>query len=231
MPDWHELVEQQLAGLPMDPPEKAEIIAELAAHLKDAFDAFRAEGLDNEAATKRTLALAGDWRDLERKIVNEKKGRQVMKKRFQRLWFPGFFSMVLSGIVLIGLEKLGFQPNIVWFGSKGVFFFAPWLLALLLVGALGSFISLRAGGSRGNSFLASVFPALAMTGALLLMFPIGWAYGRMIARTVDFGWVATTILQDGIGWLVVPGILLLMGGWLAQFLVAGRAQSRDAATV
>jgi len=35
MPDWNALVEQRLAGLALEPEQRAEVIAEVAAHLED----------------------------------------------------------------------------------------------------------------------------------------------------------------------------------------------------
>src|SRR5256885_4920337 len=42
--------------------------------------------------------------------------------------------------------------------------------SLPFLGALGAYISSRAGGSRGTALLASIFPALALTLTFLLMF-------------------------------------------------------------
>ena len=63
--------------------------------------------------------------------------------------------------------------------------------------------------------LASVFPVLALATAFLLMFPIGFFLERIAGRHVDFGMVATALLKDGVGWILLPGAALLMGGLLA----------------
>lgn len=47
MPDWQELVRQRLAGLALDPAERDEIRAELAAHLEDAYEAMLRDGINN----------------------------------------------------------------------------------------------------------------------------------------------------------------------------------------
>ena len=109
----------------------------------------------------------------------------------------------------------------------------PFLRAVAAVlpffGALGAYISSRAGGSLGTVLLASVFPVLALTAAFLLMFPIGLIVERIIGRQVDFSDVATAILKDGIGWILVPGAALLMGGLLVHRLFSRRLSSQDTA--
>ena len=152
-----------------------------------------------------------------------------MEKRVRQLWIPGFLTLILSMLFLVALQKNGLQPRIVWSGPSTILLYMPWLLSLPFLGALGAYVSSRGGGSRGTVLLASVFPALALTAAFLLMFPIGFVLGRITGRPVDFGIVATAILRDGIGWILVPGAALLMGGLLAHLLYSTRSSSRDSA--
>jgi hypothetical protein len=77
--------------------------------------------------------------------------------------------------------------------------------------------------------LASVFPAPALTAAFLLMFPIDLIVEWIIGRQVDFSIVATAILRDGIGWILVPGAALLAGGLLVHLLFSRRPSSQDTA--
>ncbi len=152
-----------------------------------------------------------------------------MKKRLHQLWIPGFVVLILSMLVLPVFQNLGFQPRIAESSPNTIFFYVPWLLSLPLLGALGTYLSSRAGGSRGTALLASVFPVLALTGAFLSMFPIGSILGRIIGRRVGFSIVATTLLRDGIGWLLVPGVALLAGGVLAHLLLSPRPASHETA--
>ena len=153
-----------------------------------------------------------------------------MQKRLHQLWIPGFLTLVLSVVFLATLQGLGFQARAVsWSGPRTTLLYLPWLLSLPLLGALGAYLSSRAGGSRGTVLLASTFPALALTGAFLSMFPIGFAMERIIGRRVGFSVVATTLLRDGIGWLLVPGVALLAGGVLMNLLFSGRTSSQGPA--
>jgi len=200
------------------------------AHLEEAYENLLVKGLPEKEAVQRTLAQVADWPDLQCKIFIAKKGRDFMQKRVHQLWIPGFLTLTLSMIFLTVLLELGFQARIVsWSGLGTIIFFVPWLLSLPFFGALGAYLSSRAGGSRGTMLLASIFPALALTAAFLLMFPIGLIIERIIGRQVDFSMVATAILRDGIGWILVPGAALLVGGLLVHLLFSRRSSSQDTA--
>ena len=152
-----------------------------------------------------------------------------MQKRMRQLWIPGFLTLILSVLFLAILQKLGFQARIIRSAPNAIFLYVPWLLSLPLSGALGAYLSSRAGGTRGAALLASVFPVLALTAAFLSMFPIGFVVEQIIGRTTGFSLVATTILKDGVGWILVPGIALLVGGLFATLLFSPRSQSQATA--
>ncbi len=229
MPNWQELVRQRLSGLALDAAEKDEIHAELAAHLEESYEVFCKEGLPQREAVQRTLVQVADWQDLQRKILIARRREQPMQKRVHQLWIPGFLTLTLSMIFLITLQKLGFQPRIVGSGPNTILFYAPWLASLPFFGALGAYLSAWGGGLLGTVLLASVFPVLALTAAFLLMFPIGFVIERIIGSPVDFSIVATAILRDGIGWILVPGVALLAGGFLVQLLFNRRSLSKETA--
>ncbi len=229
MPDWQELVRQRLSGLALDTAEMDEIHAELAAHLEESYEAFCAEGCPQTEAVERTLVQVADWRDLQRKILIAKRRKRPMQKRVRQLWIPGLLTMVLSTVFLIALQKFGFQPRLVGSGPNGILFYAPWLASLPFFGALGAYLSARGGGLLRTALLASVFPALALTAAFLLMFPIDFVVERVIGRPVDFGVVATALLRDGIDWILVPGVALLSGGFLAHLLFNRQSWSKNGA--
>jgi hypothetical protein len=229
MRDWKELVEVQLRGLALEPEEKTEVIAEVAAHLEETCEEALRRGMAEEEAAHRTLSQTGNWRDLQRKIFEAKRREQPMEKRIRQLWIPGFLTLILSMLFLATFRKFGFQPRIVGSGPSSILLYMPWLLSLPCLGALGACISSRAEGSRGTVLLASVFPAIALTFAFLFMFPFSATVELITGRPVDFGRVATVLLKDGIGWILVPGAALLVGGLLAQLLSSTRSSSRDAA--
>jgi len=229
MPDWRELVRQRLSGLALDAEEKDEVQVELAAHLEESYEVFCKEGLPEREALHRTFEQVADWRDLQRRIFIAKRSVHPMQKRMHQLWIPGFLTMTLSTVFLMTLQKLGFNARMVSWRDSDILFYLPWLLSLPFCGAFGAYISSRAGGSRGTVLLASVFPVLALTAAFLLMFPIGLVIEPIFNRPVDFSIVATALLRDGIGWILIPGAALLVGGLLVHLLISRRPSSQDTA--
>ena len=227
MADWHELVRRRLSGLALDAADKDEVHAELAAHLEESYESLRTEGLTDCAAMQQALAQVSDWKCLQREVYFAKRGVFHMQKRLQQLWIPGFLTLILSTFSLMAAQTGGFQPPILWSGSKPILVYVPWLVTLPFFGALGAYVSSRAGGSRAAMLLSSVFPSLAFTAAFLLMFPIGAAMGRVTGNDRDFSFVATALLKDGISWLMIPGAALLVGGLVAHLFFGRKSSSQN----
>lgn len=153
-----------------------------------------------------------------------------MKKRVQQLWIPGFLTFILFTLFLAIVQKAGFRPLIVGSGPNAILFYVPWLAGLPFFGALGAYLSSRAGASRGTMVLASVFPVLAFAGTFVLLFPIDVVVKWIIGRKVyGFAIVATTILRDGASWLLIPGVALLVGGLVTNLLIGRPSSSHGAA--
>ena len=152
-----------------------------------------------------------------------------MQKRVRQLWIPGFLTLILSMLFLTAIYRLGLRGRLVWSGSNAILLYTPWLAGLPFIGALGAYVSSRAGGSRGSMLFVSIFPAIALTFAFLFMFPFSMTIELIAGRPVDFSRVATVLLKDGIGWILVPGVALLAGGLLAQLLINTRSTSQRTA--
>jgi hypothetical protein len=56
MRDWEAVVEKHLGGLALEPAERADVIAELAAHLAETCEGLRKQGMTEEEAVQRTLS-------------------------------------------------------------------------------------------------------------------------------------------------------------------------------
>ena len=67
--------------------------------------------------------------------------------------------------------------------------------------------------------LASIFPAVALATAFLLMFPIGMIVEWVTRNDMSFKIVAIVLLSNWIGWIVAPGAALLAGGLLAHLFL------------
>ena len=229
MRDWQELVRQRLAGLELAAAEREEVHAELAAHLEESYEIFCRQGLGESEAASRTLAQVSDWPELRRRISAAKRREYPMKKRVQQLWIPGFITLILSVVFDQVFYKFGFRPRIIGSGTGAFFFYVPWLMSLPFVGALGAYVSSRAGGSRRTVVLAGVFPVAALTLAFLLMFPIGMTIEWVRGRQGDFSVVATVLLKDAIGGLLLPGAALLGGALLVTLFWGQRSSQQNTA--
>ena len=146
MPDWRQIVRQRLDGLTLDAAEKEEVHAELAAHLEETYECLRAEGLVDQEAIHRTLAQVADWRDLQRKIQSARTRMDTMTNRVTQFWLPGFLTFALSMGLLELVQKFFPQPFMLRLDHPPVLlFYVPWLLTLPLAGAMGAYLSKRAG--------------------------------------------------------------------------------------
>ena len=230
MRDWQELVRQRLAGLELDAAEKEEVQMELASHLEESFEKLREQGMAEREARQRALAQVTSWRDLQHNIFVAKQKGDFMQKRLKQLWIPGFLTLILSTLLLMTLqEAFGVKPRIIASGPSAILFYVPWLVSLPFFGALAAYLSSRAGGSRRTVLLASVFPALALATAFLLMFPIGIIVEWVTRNDLSFKIVAITLLSNWIGWIVAPGAALLLGGLLVHLFLGRRSTQQNTA--
>jgi hypothetical protein len=101
-------------------------------------------------------------------------------------------------------------------------FYVPWLLTLPLAGAMGAYLSKRAGASRRMTLFSSVFPVLPFAAVFLIAIPVG----LVLSHTLSHGIVAAAFLTLGTAWVAVPGAILLAGGFLVQLLFSRRSASR-----
>src|SRR5260370_12501573 len=67
MPEWRKLVSEHLGALALDPPERAEVVEEIAAHLDETFADLRHRSLAEQDATTRSLRAIPDSRTLRPK--------------------------------------------------------------------------------------------------------------------------------------------------------------------
>jgi hypothetical protein len=230
MRDWEALVQQQLAGLALEAEERREVVAELAAHLEETFEGLRREGLSEEAAAKRALAQVQNWRSLRRKIQKARRKEDAMTDRVKQVWLPGFLTLFLSVILLMANEvigiKLGINPLFVSAHGSGLkdpvaVIYVPWLVSLLLIGAIGAYLALRAGASQRAALLSIMFPVLPQSIFFAIWIPVSLILGDHISHNTMPG----GLLMGLVGWVVLPAVALLAGGLPVQVLRARRRAS------
>ena len=223
MRDWREFVQSKLAELALPPGTKADVVDELAAHLEETYAELRKQGMTEDAAARSALSQVKDWHKLQRKIQNARIKEITMTNRVKQFWLPGLLTFTLSMVLLELVQKFFPQPFILRLDHPPVLLFhVPWLLTLPLAGALGACLSKRAGGSRRMTLLSSAFPVLPLAAIFLMAIPVG----LVLSHTLSHGIVAAAFLTLGIAWVAVPGLILLVGGFLTKFLFSRRLDSR-----
>jgi hypothetical protein len=225
MPDWQKHVWTNLAAQRSDGENWEEVSAELAAHLEECYQACRNEGLAERPAVVKVLGQVAHWQELRHQIAIAKQGGTLMEERWRRLWLPGLISFALSTLMLMALESRAGGPRLAFLGGP----YLPWLLSLMCSGALGTYLSFRAGASESMRLLANLLPGLALAAAFLLMFPISLVLERVVGWPVDFRVVASTFLKTPVDSLLLPAAALLVGGLPVRFWLARGTAPRESA--
>jgi hypothetical protein len=223
MPDWRKLVGEHLAMLAFDPEERDEVIEELAAHLEETFADLHQRGFTEEDATSRCLEEVRDWHSLCRNLQIARRKENIMSNRVTQLWLPGLVTFALSMVLLAATETYGPKPWTTWGHTHPVaLFYIPWLLSLPFVGALGAYLSQRAGGSRRAILFSIIFSILPFFATILVAIPISLAFDHVIAHNIQ----PMAFLVFLFGWVFIPGVALLAGGLPAQVFFSRRLHSR-----
>jgi hypothetical protein len=206
--DWSAVVDARLSALGLDGRKEAQIRAELAGHLADAYaDAMR-RGCDDEDAAARALAQVPDWTNLADVIRRANQEGDPMTRDARTLLVPGMAALCGASAVVLGL--LRFVPPSVWTDDRmAVRLLVPalWLVCYLALGALGASLSRRAGGGVAARFVAGIFP-LALH---LLIFAT-----VVVAAVFENSRFPEPLqinfqLRAALAFLVVPGIALAVG--------------------
>jgi hypothetical protein len=220
MPDWRTYVQEHL-GLVSDlRASQKEIVSELAGHLEERYEALLASGIPQAEAERLTWETVGRWEDLRNEIVFAKEG--FVQNRVKQLWIPGLVTFVGSAGLLAVLEYEGVRPLVFYpsgrspmshpYDSSAIVLNVPWLVSLLVIGALGAFLSRRARATGLATHISSAFPALIMAVVIALVFAGGLFLSWSVSQQVkELG-----LLAAGFNMVVMPGVALLAGDLLLQ---------------
>jgi len=208
-PDWKNLVRERMESHEPAPTDCEEVVAELAAHLEETYEAAQSQGLNEETALKRTLREVEDWRVLAADIRHAKQ-EGPMNSRTKNLWLPGAATLLGASVFLMALQRTSFQPRLVWIGHAAMLFYWPWLAGLPVFGAFGAYLSQRAHGPLKARLAAGLSPALVMLVTMCVILPVGLALdGFSMFRLFYFALALAN-------WVVLPAFALLLGA--APFL-------------
>lgn len=129
-----------------------------------------------------------------------------MNKRTKQLWLPAMVSLAISeGVLLVVTVVVGRDLRISMMGPKVTYI--PWLISLVIAGAVGAHLSRRGGSGWRTLLAASLFPAYIGLGFVLAGIAITLITGvRVFARPQ---WLyASRALGVGV---LIPAIALLLG--------------------
>jgi len=232
MRDWEKRVDHHLAGLAMEPRERAEVISELARHLEAICHALRRQGMREEEAFRRTLSQVEDWQDLRRRIQIAKKKENMMTNRVKQFWLPSLLTLFLSMGLLMLIQLFGPNPWVIARKSAWSLIapvavvYLPWLFSLPLIGAMGAYFSLRAGGSQRAMLSSVVFPVLPYSVLFLVALPVTAIFNDRLGHNIMFLALFVGILA----WVVAPAAALLTGGALVRMFLSRRLEARRVAS-
>ena len=208
MSDWRELVRERVAQLQLSSEELEDVVAELADHLEETSAQLREQGVSCEDARKQALEQVSDWNGLAHEIQSAREG-DAMNDRTRSFWLPGMLTLILTMGFLLVLQFSSFQPRAVtWENRVLVLFYFPWLVSLPVFGALGAFLSLRAGGSPKTVLLSSVFPASYLAVCFFVILPLSILFNHNVATHFRFD----SLFPQLFAWFVLPLMALLFGG-------------------
>jgi hypothetical protein len=210
MRDWKQLVRARLSGLELPAREKEDVVVELAGHLEEKYAQLCVQGISTEEAVEECLEQVSDWREFTKKIQSAKKG-DSMNIRTRTLWLPGILTLTVSMGFLLVLQFSRIQPHAMVWPNRGpiLLFYIPWLVSLPAFGALGAFLSLRAGGSRRAVLLSGVFPAVYPATCFFVILPLAIIFNRNVALHFSF----LSLLPQLLVWLILPTTALFIGGF------------------
>jgi hypothetical protein len=224
MRDWRKFVQSKLSELKLAAGPKKDVIDELTDHLEETYEDLRGRGFAEDDAAQRSLREVKDWHNLQRRIQTARMKESTMPNRVKQFWIPGFLAFVLSMGALALMQKFGPKPWVlVWSSHLPVsMLYIPWLLSLPLVGAIGAFLSHRAGGSQRAVLSSVVFPVLPFLVATLVVLPVSLILDHFIAHNI----APAALLMALLSWVLAPGVALLVGGLPVELLLSRRLSAR-----
>ena len=203
MLDWKELVRERMESSSLPAATREEIVSELAAHLEETYEAALSQALTENAAVELTLQEVSDWHVLAGKIRDAKSEENHMNYRTRTFWLPAMASILGASLAMTLLQEIGVRPHLVWTSRVAMSFYWPWLAVLPIFGALGAYLSRRAGGAVRSRVAAALAPVLWLLLLVLVTEPMELVHSGF-SHLPYFGYGVAN-------WVAIPGFALLIG--------------------
>jgi hypothetical protein len=209
MPDWKQIVRNNLGVLRVCSPEFTE---ELAAHLEDNYEALLCEGLPTEVAFQRTIGqIEGRYRVwLVMRFLQE----ELMTGFIRQLALSGLLTSAAAGFFYWTLELDHIRHKVIWLVGGQL----PrwWWCLLPICGALGALLSRRNGGSRLQRMAASLLPSAILCTLVVLIFVVGFTISGFVNhyQLVSDRLESLGLVPPGFG--LIPAAFSLLGAGIAE---------------
>jgi len=208
MPDWNILITERLGKFALAQEIGDEVVAELASHLEKLCNESCARGAKESEAIELALSQVGDWQGLGQEFTDAKNQEERMNERTKRFWLPGLATLTASMLWLMILQHSNWNSERVPFHAHPLLTpYLIWLFTQPLFGAVGAYLSRRAGGRRVTRLAAGIFPSLAMLGLLVFVALTALFVERNPFVWKHPGYFALIVFP----WAVFPAIALLVG--------------------
>jgi hypothetical protein len=212
--DWEQLVSDKM-GARFASAHPA-VVCELAAHLRETCEDLIHAGVPLESAERQALAQVASWNRLRDELERARGGGSMKNQQIRSVWLPGLLTAVsgfgmLRAMLVLSAVSWTFERRVTeilpWqmLESPGALFGVTWLAVLPLAGALGAYVSWRAGGRPGQRIFAALIPALVLSGTALLALAVAVAVG-------DYKeWHGHLLFHLIVTWFFLPGLALTLG--------------------
>ena len=176
MHDWQDAIREKLAGIVLSRCQREDLIAELANHLEDLHAELLASGITEPEASAKCLEQLNDVPQIAAVVKRSEIWEDAMNRRSRTFWLPGLITLTLASVSLMGMQQFTFsRPRVHWVDGGAVAVGFVWLASLLPCGALGAYLSRRAGASRWISIIASLFPSIVMLAVFCMLYRLAFS--------------------------------------------------------
>ena len=100
--------------------------------------------------------------------------------------------------------------------------YVPWLVSLLLIGAIGAYLAGRAGASPRATLFSILFPVLPYSVFFVIWIPVS----LILDDHVGHNTMLSALLMGFVAWVVLPGVALLAGGLPTHIFLSRRLNLR-----